>query len=566
MSLIGALNIGKSALATHQAAINVTGNNIANAGNANYTRQVGHVRPGVDQQLRPGLFVGTGINLESVQRQIDEALEGRLRGSVSTEAGAATMHQWLSRIESVFNELSDDDLSSQLSAFFNSWSNLANQPHDPSLRQIVLQNGDSVARWLQSLRSDLVDLQKDVDSRLGALVNDADQLGRQVAELNAQIVRLEAGTGAQANGLRDQRDVVLRQLSELIDIRTLPGDNGMVNVFVGSEPLVFGTESRGVCLRQDAVDGQLHATIVFKANNGAMRLTGGALGALSEVRTQHMQRLIDEVDGYATTLMFELNRLHASGQGLEGFTSITGASQVLDAGVPLNDARSGLAFVPESGSVVVHVRDRLSGLTTSTLVQIDLDGQGGNDTTLQSLVAGFHGIDGVAASIQGGRLRLAAEGNVEISFSQDSSGVLAALGINTFFTGRDARDIAVNPLLKSTPALLAAARNGQAGDDQTALAIAALESKALPALGGQSLVGRYQAMVTSVAVATDGARRNAEAGRIVRETLHAQREALSGVSLDEEAINLMKQQRAFQGAAKLISVVDEMMRTMLNMI
>ena len=63
-----------------------------------------------------------------------------------------------------------------------------------------------------------------------------------------------------------------------------------------------------------------------------------------------------------------------------------------------------------------------------------------------------------------------------------------------------------------------------------------------------------------------GAKNNAEATSVVKETLESQREALSGVSLDEEAVNLIRQQRAFQGAARLISTVNEMMDTVLNMV
>src|SRR3954451_15058918 len=83
MSLIGALNIGKSALAVTQAQIQTTGNNIANAGNADYTRQVAGSTSALEQQVRPGLFVGTGVDLKGIQRQIDVALEQRIRSSVS---------------------------------------------------------------------------------------------------------------------------------------------------------------------------------------------------------------------------------------------------------------------------------------------------------------------------------------------------------------------------------------------------------------------------------------------------------------------------------------------------
>jgi flagellar hook-associated protein 1 FlgK len=234
--------------------------------------------------------------------------------------------------------------------------------------------------------------------------------------------------------------------------------------------------------------------------------------------------------------------------------------------VALNDPAAGLGFAPNNGSFVVHVRQKATGLVTSTLVQVDLDGQGA-DTTLDSLRTDLGGIAGVAASTTGGKLKIAASTDaVEISFSQDTSGTLAALGVNSFYTGTNAGNIAINATLAARPALLAAARNGEKGDNQTARAIAALESQAMTGLNGTSLKDGYQSMVNGVGAAASGAKTEAEAARVVRETLEGQRESLSGVSLDEEAINLMRQQRAFQGAARLVAAVDEMMRTIIGMV
>src|SRR5260370_1077271 len=97
MSLLGALNIGRSALAAQQAAIQVTGNNVANAGDPNYTRQVPTLTPTPDQQIHPGMFIGTGVDITEVSRQIDSALESRLRGSVSDNASASTNADRLGR-------------------------------------------------------------------------------------------------------------------------------------------------------------------------------------------------------------------------------------------------------------------------------------------------------------------------------------------------------------------------------------------------------------------------------------------------------------------------------------
>jgi flagellar hook-associated protein 1 FlgK len=569
MSLIGALNVGKTALAIQQAAIQTTGNNIANAGNADYTRQTSNLSPNKDQQVKPGTFVGTGINLDSIQRQIDEALQTRLRGSTSDAQSADTTQQWLSRVEAVFNELSDQDLSTGLSTFFNSWSSLANKPQDIGLRQVVIQNGQSVASFFKNLRGQLGSLQKDAGDRLKAVAADADNLAQQVADLNAQIVQAEGGAGGSANGLRDQRDAVLKKLSELADIKTVPQDNGsVVDVYVGSEPLVIGTTNRGVGIRQDTdpTTGSVSSVVIFKANNGNMKLTSGQLGALSAMQAQ-IDGVSDNIDKLAGSLIFELNKIHSAGQGLQGFSTTTGTNAVDDTTLFLNDPRSGLKFTPTNGSFVVHVKNKTTGLTTSTLVKVDLDGLNNNDATLNSLAADIDGIANISAKVNAGKLTVSADsGDVEVSFSQDSSGVLAALGVNSFFTGSRAGDIAVNQNIVDDPTLLAAAKNGEKGDNQTAVAIAGLESTAVAALGGASMKDNYQAIVNGVSTSAASAKSNAEATQVVQQTLEAQRESLSGVSLDEEAINLMKQQRAFQGAARLITAVNDMMDQLMNMV
>jgi flagellar hook-associated protein 1 FlgK len=121
-------------------------------------------------------------------------------------------------------------------------------------------------------------------------------------------------------------------------------------------------------------------------------------------------------------------------------------------------------------------------------------------------------------------------------------------------------------MIKEKPQLLAAAKNGEPADNQTARAIAGLETTALGSLGGSTLKDAYQSTINQLAAAADGAKTDAEAAAAVKETLEAQREALSGVSLDEEAVNLMRQQRAFQGAARVVAAVDELMQTVLNLV
>jgi len=566
MSLTGTLNIGKTALATTQALLQVTGNNISNAGNADYSRQVGRAVTNKDRMLKPGVFLGTGINLQSVTRQIDSALENRLRSAVSDNAASDTSQQWLGRVESVFNELSDTDLSTAMSTFFNSWSDLANKPADMGLRQVVLQNGNTVASRFRDLRTQLSSLVTDVDNRLEALSLNANSLAGDIAGLNKQIVSSEGGSGGIANGLRDQRDAKLRELSQLIDIKTIE-DGGTANVYVGSEPLVQGDQNRGVEFKTESVDGEIVASLIFTRNQGTMSVTSGELGSLLGTRTT-LRETVDKIDTLASSLIFEVNKIHSSGQGMTGAAAINASNTVDDPAAVLTTDEAGLDFTPTTGSFVVHVKQKSTGQVTSTLVNVDLDGLNTNDTTLTSLAADLSGITNVGATISsGGQLRIAAaSANVEISFSQDTSGLLAALGVNGFFSGSDARDLAVDATVKQNPALLAASKNGQPGDNQTALAIAGLESQSLTALNGSSLKETYQQTINEIAVDASEARNSSESTRVVYETLVAQRELLSGVSMDEEAINLVKYQRAYQAAARVVSAVDEMMQTMLAML
>jgi flagellar hook-associated protein 1 FlgK len=568
MSLIGALDAGQTALAVQQAAIQVTGNNIANAGNADYTREVVNEAPSPGQQIQTGVFVGTGVDITGIQRQVDDALLNRLRQATSDNSAAGTNQQWLSQVESTFNPLSGQDLSSQMSTFFNDWSALAGKPTDVGQRQIVLQDGANVADYLQNLKTQLGGLQSSIDEQIKGQAGAANDLAQKVADLNRQIVVTEGGTAGQANGLRDQRDAELKQLSQLMNIKTIEQPNGSVNVYVGSEMLVDGQTNRGVqvSMTPDATGANLVPSLTFKANNGLIPITSGQIGGLLQSRSQ-ITNVSGQVDTIAHNLIGELNKLHASGQGMVGYTNITATNQVLDPTVPLNQSSTGLPYTPVNGSFVVHVTDKATGLSTSTLIKVDLDGISPGQTTLNSLVGQLNGISGVGATVTGGLLNITSTSpGEEISFSQDTSGTLAALGINTFFTGKDASDIAVNSALTTNPQLLAAAINGDVGDNQTAMAISNLASQPLAGLGGQSLTDNYQSLINQIGDGAAAAKQNADATQQVQDTLTNQQQALSGVSMDEEAINLVRQQRAFQAASRVVSAVDDMMKTIIGLV
>ncbi len=563
MSLVGTLNLSKTALAVNQAALQTTGNNIANVGDPNYTRQVAETSPSPGRSIGPGKQLGTGVQLDAVARKIDEALEGRLRAAVADSAAADAKSSWLGRVEATFNELTDDDLSTKLSGFFNGWSELANRPQDAGARQIVLQQGEAVAGRFNTIATQLDGLRADAGHRTDALAKQADDLATQVADLNQQIATAEGGRGG-ANALRDQRDAAVKKLSELIDTTVRPDGNGVVNVYVGSTPVVLGNRSRGVAVRVDAQGDRATPALVTRDGGDPIRARSGELGALDAVRAK-IDATSDQLNGLAGGLIFSLNKLHAAGQGIAGLPAASATNAVKDPAAALNSAAAGLPFTPTNGSFVVHVTDKATGLVNSTLVQVDLNGVG-PETSLDSLATDLDGIPNLTATVADGKLALKADSDaVEIGFSQDSSGTLAALGLNGFFTGADARTIGVSESLKDNPLRLAAARNGQPGDNQTARAIAALQDAPGTLANGLSLTDGYQSIVNGVATGVADANSDAEAAKTITDTLAAQRESLSSVSLDEEATNLLRYQRAFQASSRVIATIDELLKTVIGL-
>lgn len=565
MSLIGALSTGQSALATAQASIQVIGNNISNAGNANYSEETVQTNEAGEQQIKQGVYVGLGVDLTSIQRQVDNALDGRLNGSNSDSQAAQTTEQWLTQVQSTFNALGTDNLSSSMSSFFNSWSTLANSPQDAGQRQIVIRQGQALAQQFNSTQQQLVSLNSSVATDLTTQVSQADALATQIANLNGQIVNASVGGSGGPNSLMDQRDAAINQLSSLMKVTTQAQPDGSMNVYAGSQPLVVGTQSNGVALKNQDVNGIATPTVIFKSNGGTMPISGtGQLGALSDMQAR-ITGVVDQLDTLAHSVISQVNQVYSSGQGLQGFTTATAANTVTDTTKPLDSAATGLNFTPTNGSFVVHVTNPATGATTSTLVQVNLTGAAG-DTTLDSLTASLNGITGVSASDAGGTLKISStDSSQQITFSQDSSGTLAALGINTFFTGNDASDMAVNNTVTTSPQLLAAAQNGDPGDNQTAVAISQLGTQSVAALNGQSLNDNYQTMINGVSTQLATATSDAQAAQSIQQTLEAQRQSVSGVSMDDEAIKLMKQQQAYQGAAQLINVVNTLMQQVIGL-
>ncbi len=563
----GALQIGRSALLAYQSALQAVGNNIANVGTEGYTRQTPILTAAGGVTVPEGFQPGGGVALTGLRRNVDESLEDRYRIALGDQAGAAVAQDVIGRIEASMNELTDSDLSTLLQNFFNAFSALQNQPTEAAARSVVLSAGDSLASELGRQRAEVFSLRDQLNSELQTATMRADEIASDIADLNVQITQLESNGRGVSSALRDQRDQLLRELGELVQVQIREQEGGSINVYVGNEPLVQGGISRGLTTTLDTLNETPTVTVRFADNNSQVDIRGGQIAGLQSARDELLNGYVDQLDGLAAGLIAEVNKVHSQGQGLEGFTDTTGVFDVRDPDAVLNKLQAGLDLKPQNGSFKVTVTDKATGLAQDYVVSVDLDGVG-TDDSLNRLVARINGSLGDASAEVTGdnRLRFKADEGFEITFSEDSSNVLASLGVNAFFTGSDAKNLAVNSALDSNPNLLAAATNGTPGDGSNAANLAALGNEPVAALNNRSISDFYNGIVSDVAVKGSAAQATSEAGAAITSALSSQRESVSGVNLDEETISMLKLERAFEGAARYTTTVDGLIDELLALI
>lgn len=581
MSLSSSLHIGQSALAASQLALQVTGNNLANAATPGYHRQRVDLAPVQGQQMGQRLNVGRGVGVQEIRRLIDPALQARVRDAASAESAARVSQSVLEQLETITSATGsgENDLSTLLTRTFNAFSELANNPASPTSRAAVIEQGASLAGNLRDLRRQLIGQRGQVDAQTGDAVRQADSLLQQVADLNLAIITSEGGQGGNnGNGnLRDQRDRLLGQLGELMDITVIDRGNGAVDVLANSTPLILGTSVTRLEFRVASDGSELTAKVINPANNEEITINSGTIGGLLANRTGSVERTIEDLDRLTSTLIFEVNSIHAQGRPASVLRDITGSLQVAVADQtrafndPANLTIDQLPYAPRNGSFVVRITDA-NGNASTTRISVDLDGLTNagvpgtaDDTSLASLVASLNTVTNLTAQITpAGELRLTTAAGYDVSFANDSSGVLATLGMNSFFTGTSGEDIAVRADLRADPTKLTI--GSDPGKNEAALAIAGLRTKKLDSITGQSLNDLWSSSTGRNAVALQSANASLESLGTVRQSLEAQEAALSGVSSDEESINLITYQQQYQGAARFISVINDLTQVLLGLV
>jgi len=565
MSLFSSIRMAANAMRASEIGLQVTGQNISNANTPGYIREQAVFLPEAGQRVG-GLILGSGVRVDSIIQKIDNYLEERLRGAVGDSANTETLESNYKELEGVIGGLSDNNTSQLMTNFFASISDVLNQPENVSARNMAVLQGGRLAENINYLSNQINTMRDQINDRVVGMATDINRLVEQIRTLNIRIQNTEGGniSHSDAVGLRDQRQQALTDLAKLVDIRVAEQPSGAVTVYSGSTYLVsegFGRQVEAV-LQTDR--GQEMASIHLVDSDTLLDASSGELAGLMKMRDDVMGGLTDQLNDFARTLAFEFNKVYSSGQGLSGFKSVTSEFGVDNVDAALNAA--GLPYTPANGSFQIMVHNTKTGLTKTTDIQVNLSGTG-KQATLQDIVDQLSQVDGLNVSLTSDRrLSIApVSSDDEIAFGDDSSGLLAALGINTFFSGSTAQNLGVSAALRADPSKFAASRGGVGVDTENAVALAGFADRPLEMAGNTSITVMYDRIVSGLTQDSAIASSFAESARTFQATLEGQKTSTSGVNIDEEAVNMIAFQRAFQASAKYVATLNDLMEILVNL-
>jgi flagellar hook-associated protein 1 FlgK len=406
-------------------------------------------------------------------------------------------------------------------------------------------------------------------------MNPVNDLTTEIARLNKQI--FERNVGGTATDLHDRRDQAIRELAEMVNIRTLPQPNGSITVLLGGG--------------RSIVDGGLASTFqtVGNSNNfglldvqvkdfgGAVQtvtseITGGRLGGLINARDTKLTGYMTKLDTLASNVIQQVNLVHTLGVGTQAATSLTTDYPVTDVTEELGTVDSGLPFysLVKDGSFDILVYDNTGTLTGTTTITIDKDPGG---TTLTSLAGDLNGVTGITASVDSttGKMTVTASGTNRFAFRGDTSQVLAAIGLNNFMKGSTANDIALGTEVAANSSLIATGKvDGTgafaSGDNSNILNISDLENSKVLASNTETFFENFASLVGTVGNDVSDAQNGKQRSEVLLNRLEEQRSGVSGVSMEEELANLIRFQQSFSAAARLITMSQELTDSLLGLL
>lgn len=533
-----------SALTAQQALIANTSNNIANVNTPGYTRREISLQNRADATAaHTGLSIGSGVEVGAIRRITSTYLESAVRDAVSRLNQSEVSNDYLGRIESLFSLTGPQQtIGSTLNDFFTAVNQVAVNPSSLDDRLTLLQRGEDLVSAIKTTYNTIATTQTELDSRVPLEVDQINDITGQIAALN-DIINKRQAANIPAIDEQDQREALLGKLSEKITFNSLELGNGMINISLENGfPLVSGVTARKM------------------ETTASPSFAGALLPPSLEGRT--LCYVVYNYGSDTSPAHLDLTKAIKNGRGsLGGVLQMRGYA----------DVSNTTAF--EADGPLVAIASRVEALTRSLLTDVNTTYLGPDeDTTVAGHQPSSGDLTGAVPEVFG-----LFDFNYSGIKDADGDGLPTAADLTS--AGRP-NFSSILQLAFSTPERFAAALDNDttmgitafpAGDGQNAAALAATKTVAQSfATGSFAMSGTFDELYSSTVNYVGSLKSTAETevavGKATQVSAQAKRDELSAVSLDEEFANLIKYQKAFQAAARIIRSASDMLDQLVGLI
>jgi flagellar hook-associated protein 1 len=321
----GLLNVGTRALQANQTALQTAGNNIANVNTPGYSRQSVVVQT-VQGQFSGGGYIGKGVEVVTIKRDLSTFLTTQAALAGATQAGDAARADKLKQLEGIF-EGGANGLGAAVSEMMNAFSDVASAPTDLTARTVVLTRVDETAKRLNAASARIEDLQQNVAQELEQKVSAVNVLAKSIAAVNEQIARAQ-GSGQTPNDLLDQREQLVRDLNQYVRTTSIAADDGTVGIFLGgSQALVLGNTVAPLSVGTDDFSDPLKSKLMITRSGQSVPLDeqmlgGGELTGLLKFQNEDLVEGRNLLGRLTLAITTSVNNQHALGLDLDGNTGV----------------------------------------------------------------------------------------------------------------------------------------------------------------------------------------------------------------------------------------------------
>ena len=560
MNFMG-LSLAANTMLVNTKAIEIIGQNISNAQTPGYSRQeaLTALNPyGYSIEYPSNGTYSLGSKLTDIARYRSDTLDKSFRTESSTGGYLEAKLEYLDQASEIFTEDSDYSLSRTLNDFWTSWNNAANSPDDDALREMVTNGGKLLAQSINQKSNKLNDLIGRVEQDLQSTVDEINSLLQDLASINYDVIR-SMPNSAETNILLDKKDLILDELSNFANIQVDKEVNNSIAIYLDGSPLIVEREAYEIKLVEES-DGSFH---IESASGRELNVKGGELGGYLEVKETYLDQYKTNLDQWTQTFISEVNEIHKYGYGLDGSTGLDFFS-----GTSAGDISVNLSNPDELALSVPRITSTGNINAGSDIVSlaIDLNTQAASFTTAPA-ANGEVEINGVSVVWDDSQTLREILDNIStatgITWEFDSTSQKL-----TFSSPVNSSDIVINDISGNFSEFMnldtAVLVQGSAGDGENGIRMFELQEKNI--FGTDSINQRYQTIVTDVGYDTNFVKTASTTQDEFLASLEEKRDSVSGVSTDEEAIMMMKYQRAYQAGARLASVIDEMLESMISIV